>query len=299
MSRAPMLVTVGDVETAVISYKGARVCTTKQLARFYGCSEKNIQDNLENHRARFDAGRHFVTVEGDDLKMFKARYPDDIGVPLKFSPKLYLWTERGAARHAKILTTQKAWDMFEMMEDCYFASSGSVAIADSRPQRVASLTRSQVAASVYLIRAAAEDLGFAPSAVLGAYQRLESQIGATGLLPGYAIDAPADGAGSASSEETKSLTALLDQFGVNMSAIAFSRLLVQHGFLAERERPSSKGGVKKFKVCTDLEYGKNLTSPSNPRETQPHWYVSKFQELLSLVLPEPPSIIDLGKQGGL
>lgn len=299
MSRAPMLVTVGDVETVAISYKGARVCTTKQLAEIYGCSENSITKNYSTNQDRFEEERHFVRLSGEDLKAFKSHYLTFGNVVADRSPHIMLWTERGAARHAKMLTTQKAWDMFEKMEDSYFASSGSVAIADSRPQRVASLTRSQVAASVYLIRAAAEDLGFAPSAVLGAYQRLESQIGATGLLPGYAIDAPAGGAGSASSEETKSLTALLDQFGVNMSAIAFSRLLVQHGFLAERERPSSKGGVKKFKVCTDLEYGKNLTSPSNPRETQPHWYVSKFQELLSLVLPEPPSIIDLGKQVGL
>ena len=48
------------------------------------------------------------------------------------------------------------------------------------------------------------------------------------------------------------------------------------------------GGVKKFKVCTDFEYGKNITSPNNPRETQPHWYVSKFEDLLDLVMPAKP-----------
>ena len=32
---------------------------------------------------------------------------------------LYLWTKRGCARHAKILTTEKAWQVFEEFEDAY------------------------------------------------------------------------------------------------------------------------------------------------------------------------------------
>ncbi|SAY06441.1 bacteriophage V crossover junction endodeoxyribonuclease [Klebsiella pneumoniae] len=30
-------------------------------------------------------------------------------------------------------------------------------------------------------------------------------------------------------------------------------------------------------------YGKNITSPANPRETQPHFFESKFSELLRLL----------------
>ncbi|EES4398579.1 phage antirepressor Ant [Escherichia coli] len=40
------------------------------------------------------------------------------------SPKarsLILWTERGAARHAKMLETDQAWEVFEKLEDCYFS----------------------------------------------------------------------------------------------------------------------------------------------------------------------------------
>ena len=33
-----------------------------------------------------------------------------------------------------------------------------------------------------------------------------------------------------------------------------------------------------------LNYGKNLTSPNCPRETQPHWYVERFGELATQVL---------------
>ena len=159
-----------------------------------------------------------------------------------------------------------------------------------KTSRAKSLTRSQLSAALLLLRSAAEDFKFAPSALLGSYQKLEAQVGVQGLLPHYAVDSSA--IDSASSEETKSAAELLEIHGVGLSSIAFNRLLVQHGFLEERERPSSRGGVKKFKVCTDLEYGKNLTSPNNPRETQPHWYVGKFAELLDLVLPEKPKAVN-------
>lgn len=156
--------------------------------------------------------------------------------------------------------------------------------------RAKAVTKTHIEACVALLRCAAEDLKLAPSALLGGYQRLESSLGVPGLLPHYAVDAPGT-AVAGSSEETKSAAELLEIHGVGISAIAFNRLLMQHGFLEERERPSTKSGVKKFKVCTDLEYGKNLTSPSNPRETQPHWYVSKFAELLDLVLPGKPKAV--------
>lgn len=160
----------------------------------------------------------------------------------------------------------------------------------AQQKTVRPISRNQVAASILLLRSAAEDLKFAPSAVLGGYQRLELQLGVTGLLPAYSVDAPST-TSTGSSEETKSAAELLELHSVGISAIAFNRLLVEHGFLEERERPSSKGGMKKFKVCTDMEYGKNLTSPNNPRETQPHWYVSKFSELLDLVLPAKPRAV--------
>ena len=149
------------------------------------------------------------------------------------------------------------------------------------------MSRNRLAASVILLRAAAEDLKLPPSAVLGGYKKLEAELGVSGLLPDYAVDAPSS-AVAGSSEVTKAAGELLEDFGVGISTIAFNRLLVAKGFLAEHERPSSKGGTKKFKSVINLDFGKNVTSPSNPRETQPHWYVSKFAELLELVMPAKP-----------
>ena len=42
---------------------------------------------------------------------------------LQISPMtrtLYLWTKRGTARHAKMINSDVAWDIFEMLEDAYF-----------------------------------------------------------------------------------------------------------------------------------------------------------------------------------
>ena len=48
---------------------------------------------------------------------------------------------------------------------------------------------------------------------------------------------------------------------------------------------SGAGGGMAAKILTDagLKYGKNVSSPKNQRETQPHWYESKFSELAHLL----------------
>lgn len=89
-----------------------------------------------------------------------------------------------------------------------------------------------------------------------------------------------------SSREMKSATELLKKFNCGISASKFNQLLLEHGYLEERQRNSSKGtGVKRFKALTDkgLEYGENLISPHNQREVQPYYYTDKFEELFQTV----------------
>lgn len=116
------IVTIGSVTTAVIGYKGQQVCTTQQLAQFYGCTEKNLSDNHANNRSRFEEGKHFIKLEGKDLQALKNN-PEIIGLVAKKARHVILWTERGAARHAKMLETDAAWDVFEQLEDSYFTAA--------------------------------------------------------------------------------------------------------------------------------------------------------------------------------
>lgn len=100
------------------------------------------------------------------------------------------------------------------------------------------------------------------------------------FLPGYAIDAAPDSTGG-SSMPTKSATALLKDNGIRMSPAAFNRAMEAHGFLKQLQRKNSKQEMVDFWCVTDkgMAYGKNLTNPQSPRETQPHWYVDRFVDL--------------------
>lgn len=104
-------------------------------------------------------------------------------------------------------------------------------------------------------------------------------------LPSYAIDAPPSVlvSGTGSSRVTASATALLKKHGAKMSPAKFNELLGRHGLLIQAQRPSKGGEFKKFWAVTAQgeRYGKNITSPVNQRETQPHWFVDCFADLLA------------------
>ncbi len=105
---------------APIEFNDQRILTTEQLAEVYGTEAKNIQMNFSNHRGQFYEGKHYYILQGEELNEFRLQV-NDIG--LQISPMartLYLWTERGASRHCKILDTEKAWEQFDHLEDTYF-----------------------------------------------------------------------------------------------------------------------------------------------------------------------------------
>nr|CAJ1851709.1 hypothetical protein AUSP0033_00022 [uncultured phage] len=83
----------------------------------------------------------------------------------------------------------------------------------------------------------------------------------------------------------KAATVLLKESGATMTAHTFNLLMINKGYMTEIERPSKTKGVKRFKsiVGEGLKYGENQVSPNNPKETQPLYYVDKFDELLSLL----------------
>lgn len=112
-------VTVAGVQTIVTEYKSVPVMTTEQMAGFYGTEAINIQKNYSRNSERFEEGKHFFKVEGEDLRDLKKSLTD-FQVVSPNARSLMLWTEKGAARHAKILDTDQAWNVFEQLEDSYF-----------------------------------------------------------------------------------------------------------------------------------------------------------------------------------
>lgn len=94
------------------------VITTKMLAEVYECDESNIKVNFNSNKDKFIEGKHYYKLQGEELKNLRVSNPY-----LQISPKtrtLYLWTKRGALRHCKMLGTDRAWDMFDMLEENYF-----------------------------------------------------------------------------------------------------------------------------------------------------------------------------------
>lgn len=94
------------------------VITTKMLAEVYECEDGNITWNFNHNKDKFIEGKHYYKVEGEELKNLRVCFSH-----LQISPKtrtLYLWTKRGASRHCKMLGTDKAWEMFDTLEESYF-----------------------------------------------------------------------------------------------------------------------------------------------------------------------------------
>lgn len=105
-------------DLTIINHGGQRVLTTSQLAESYGADTKTLSKNFERNKSRYSAGKHFIRLEGDQLKDFKATRQIDGN--LKYAPFIILWTEKGAWLHAKSLNTDKAWDAYEMLVDEYY-----------------------------------------------------------------------------------------------------------------------------------------------------------------------------------
>lgn len=103
-----------------IEHEGQRVITTELLAQIYETDTNNIKNNFNNHKGNFKEGIHYYLLQGEELKQFRLQVND---IDLQISPmtrSLYLWTERGANRHCKILDTPKAWEQFDNLEETYF-----------------------------------------------------------------------------------------------------------------------------------------------------------------------------------
>ncbi|WP_077727247.1 ORF6N domain-containing protein [Escherichia coli] len=115
-----MTVQISAESLSPLHHNQLPVITTELLASLYGTEVNGIQQNFKRNIARFVVGKHFFKLEGNELRDFKNRLTDSQSVA-KHTRSLILWTERGAARHAKMLETEQAWEVFEKLEDCYFS----------------------------------------------------------------------------------------------------------------------------------------------------------------------------------
>lgn len=101
-----------------IEFNKQRILSTEQLAEIYETNSRRIAENFSRNKSKFTEGKHYFLLRGDELREFKGNYAKSV-VAANVN-KLYLWTERGANRHCKILDTDKAWEQFDNLEETYF-----------------------------------------------------------------------------------------------------------------------------------------------------------------------------------
>lgn len=103
-----------------MEHKSQRVLTTQQLAEIFETDTNNIINNFARHKDRFKEDRDYYFLQGPELQSFKRFLINSDEPSIKFAPSLYIWTERGANRHSKILDTDRAWEQFDILEETYF-----------------------------------------------------------------------------------------------------------------------------------------------------------------------------------
>lgn len=117
-------VKVGNESVPIIEWRKQVVITTALLAEVYETDVDNVKKNFSRHKDNFIEGTHYFLLQGEELSEFKNMVTNS---PLvgKNANQLYLWTERGANRHCKILDTDKAWEQFDHLEETYFNKDDS------------------------------------------------------------------------------------------------------------------------------------------------------------------------------
>jgi hypothetical protein len=118
MAKKTEMMAVQAKDLQIIEYRGQRVATTEQLAAGYGAEIKSIQNNFNRNQSRFVEGKHFFKVAGRELADLRSSIS---GAQISNKARvLFLWTERGAANHAKMLETDQAWSYYDEMVEFYF-----------------------------------------------------------------------------------------------------------------------------------------------------------------------------------
>ena len=252
-----------SIFSAPTAVSQAVTMSSREIAELTGKQHKHVLDDI----------RKMLEELGQTSAGFSADLPDAYG---RLQPAYSL-----PKRETLILVSGYSTELRARIIDRWQELESRVA----QPQPVA-LTQAEQDIRVAVLLADA--LNVAPSGritMLGVALK-HSAPHMLAALPAYAIDAPSQASAPQSSEPTASLTALLKQHSSGMSAASVNILFQRMGILEQQTRQSTRGEIKRYWAITGdgLRWGKNITSPTNPRETQPHWYKSTFGELLRMAL---------------
>lgn len=242
-----------------------RSMMVKDIAELHNKELYKVNELIANNKKRFNDNIDIIDILGTEFVILLR----DNGIltqnSINRAEHIYIVSERGYTKLLKIFDDDLAWERYDQVMDDYFELRSQ---ARSVPGHISYKEQMEVASFV------ADDLKVNEASRILMFQKVSKNNGVDpSYLPAYTEE-----------KLTKSATQLLKEHNNPMSAQAFNVLLINAGFLVEASRPSSSGKTKTFKKLTDngLKYGKNIISPNNQKETQPHYYEDTFGELLGL-----------------
>lgn len=180
MSMKTQLAPVAARDLQIIEYRGQRVVTTEQMAAGYGTDVNNITVNYHRNQDRFIEGKHYFDVQGEELRQMKnwVSLSNAVG---KRARTLRLWTERGAANHAKMLETDQAWGYHEDLVEFYFTQRDAIAA----PSTQVTLSRKQLAMMVIEAEERAEAAAMENKTLSVTVENLEKHFTKGMTLPAF------------------------------------------------------------------------------------------------------------------
>lgn len=173
------LAPVAARDLQIIEYRGQRVVTTEQLAAGYGANEQMITNNFNRNKSRFVERKHYFKLTGEDVDILRNSFRG-----LQISPKarsLTLWTERGAANHAKMLETDQAWGYHEDLVEFYFTQRDAIAA----PSTQVALSRKQLALMVIEAEERAEAAALENKTLSATVESLEKHFTKGMTIPAF------------------------------------------------------------------------------------------------------------------
>lgn len=239
--------------------------TSIEIAELVGSRHDNVKRTIETL-----AGTGVITFPQSEEKPTAGR-------PLTY----FVFTGERGKRDSIIVVAQLSPSFTARLVDRWQELEQKLVVSE-----VANLSDS-VQASLMLVESMKRTLNLSNSSALGAYRKIEQHYNLPTLAPAYAIDAPAD-AVDGSSRPTSALRTLLQRRNFPVKVQFAYQRLQELGIVNRLSRPSSRGAEKFFWSVTasGLLFGKNMTSPGNPRETQPHFYDSRADELIAMILSD-------------
>jgi prophage antirepressor-like protein len=227
--------------------------STQEVAKGFGKSESGIRETKRTHLDELIENKHFLFLEvetkgGKQKKLF--------------------WTKRGVIRLGFFIKSERAKKFRDWAEDLVLEK-----IENSQEANKPKVDQN-VVNNIYALERSFVNLRPSQASKITMTEKLYKKLKLeTNYLPKYTEE-----------KLTRSLTYLLKKYEIKISTQKANLKLLEVGILEKMERDSSCGNKKYFYSLTEngLKYGKNLISPKNERETQPHFYEDRFLELVKL-----------------